>query len=406
MKRTIAVLLALVLVFTGLTLVSAAGTEDDALRRWNALKQYADNIDTIKTTEKNTVCMLSSLKKGSKAVFENAYYTAVMLVTSKTSKAITITTTITGKKGFENCFYIVESDEASWTETREIKYLNSGLNFWSFTVGADTTGCTDLKNAGIITADDYNKYTDILWYREIDHCLHLYVDDEKPVLNPSSISVTRNSISLGHPYGYATSHRGTWGTIVNYKEQGAKKWTKKTFSDPTKKIVLKKLKADTLYEIKLQFFEKSESLYTHKEVKVVGDYANSYKLYTGSSAAPEIKSIKVSNVKTARSQTSGYWDYAGNYHSSREDTLTKFTVTVTLKNRPASMKALRCENAFDGGITKGKGNTFTMNVTLTGNQKGATKKLSFVGISNILKQDGEVYYLGESKAVSKTVTLK
>lgn len=406
MKRIIAVLLAVVMAFMGLSLVSAAGAEDDALRRWNALKKYADNIETIKTTEKNTVCMLSSLKKGSKAVFDNAYYTATMLVTSKTSKAITITTTVTGKSGFEGCFYLVESDEDAWTETREIDYLNSGLNYWSFTVGPDTSGCKNLKEKGIISEEDYNRYIDILWNGEIDHCLHLYVDDEKPVLNLSSISITRNSINLGHPYGYASSHSGTWGTIVKYKEQGAKKWTKKTFADPTKKMVLKKLKADTLYEIKLQFFEKRESLYTHKEIKIVGDYASSYKLYTGSATAPEIKSIKISNVKTAKSQSSGYWDYAGNYHSSREDTLTKCTVTVTLKNRPKSMKALRCENAFTGGISKGKGNTFTLNVTLTGNQKGATKKLSFVGISNILKQDGEVYYLGASKAAAVNVTLK
>lgn len=374
------------------------------LARWNTLKKIAAD-GTYKFTEKSAKYDKHTLVKGTKVVYTCPYYTVTIKVTAANAKKANYTATIKCKSGYENYFYF---DEGKTTEKGSIvyaDYYNKGAQKYTVSVYANTENVYELY--GYSRYSEYSDEMDKVKKLNVD-CPLYFVLSQKLTLNPGLMEITKNSINFGAPYGFSLSDRTGYGTIISYRVSGAEKWTKKKF--PAEKsngfMVIKKLKASTLYEFKLQAYETEKHPLTGKNVALTEDYAKTYKFYTGFSTAPEIQSVKINDVKTGVSHTSGYWDYAGHYHEGRDDPFTTFNVTVTLKNRPKSLVALKCLNAFSGGVTKGKGDTFTVRVMLAGNRKGESVSLSFVGLSNAVKYDGETYYLGESTAATKTVTLK
>ena len=367
------------------------------LTRWNTLKTIAAD-DTYKFTEKSSKYDRQTLVKGTKIIWTCPYYTVTFKVTSANTKKANYTATIKCAKGYEDYFFF---DEGETTEKGSIVYADyyyKGAQDFKVNVYANTENVYELYGYS-----RYSEYSDeIAKVNKLNvKCPVYFVLSQKLTHDFGLASATQNSINLGRVYAYNYT-----GVNVFYRVSGTEKWTKKAFKNEAMNPTIKKLKAGTQYEIKLQAYKTEKNPLTGKKITLTEDYAKTYKIYTGFSTAPQIQSIKVTDVKTGVSHSDGYWDYAGHYHEGHDDPFTTFNVTVTLKSRPKSMVALKCLNAFSGGVTKGKGNTFTIRIMLAGNQKGATKKLSFVGISNALKQGSETIYLGESVAATRTVTLK
>lgn len=402
-KRILSVLLALVMLCSALPLVSVGA---DASPK--TAEQFA-NVQKFmnKELEATQTQPVSTFKKGLKCVYKTACFTLTMTVISVTKEEYNLESRLVCEKGYEDLFYIPYSDdEAGFYRVDTSNYPSgTGLTYDYQTVMMDRNSLKAFVDSGVITESDLRDYD----YEYHNNYRFYFVCPEKVKLDLSFVKVTKNSIDLGQPYGMgiATNADTTRGTIVSYRESGAKKWTKKTFKYNGKNMVLKKLKAGTEYELKLSFFEKKLDSASGKYVTGTGDYTEVYKLSTGMATAPEIKSVKITGVKTQKSKKSGHYDAWGTWYPGYDDAYTQVKMTVTLKERPKTMKALKCLNGdWSGGVVKGKGNKFTFTMVMTGDYKNKKVKLSFVGISNILKQDGEVYYLGESKAATKSVTLK
>ena len=369
------------------------------LARWKKLKKIAVG-DTYKFTEKSTKYDRQTLVKGTKVVYTCPYYTVAFVVTAANAKKANYTAAIKCAKGYEG-YFSFDDGETTVKDSVSLKAYNKGAQITYQYVYPNTDYFETLYRLGKITEAEYNKYIGTINKLEAK-CPMYYVINQKLTHDFTGFpSVTQNSINLGRLYAYNYT-----GVNVFYRASGAEKWTKKSYKNGTSNVTLKKLKAGTLYEIKLQAYETVKHPLTGKIINLTEDYAKIYKLYTGSSKAPEIKSVKVTSVKTQSNYIDGH--YNGNvWVAGHYDNYTQVKMTVTLKNRPKAMKALKLANdCWSGGVSKGKDNVFTFSVVFIGNQKGTTMNMSFVGVSNILKVDGENLYLGESKAATKKVTLK
>ena len=188
-----------------------------------------------------------------------------------------------------------------------------------------------------------------------------------------------NQIELYGVRGSGAS--GTYGVSVYLKS--GNKWIKQKLQG-NDSVIVKKLKPNTRYEFKL----------TEAAKRADGKWIEGKPLYrsirTQKNTKPEVKSIKVSNVREdyswkriRYSSTSVKW-YKSYY--------TRYRVTVTLKKKlPANHKM-----EIDGHLVAGKGNQYTINLSIGGRKKGKSttltlqtysKKGNINSYSNILKKN-------------------
>ena len=188
-----------------------------------------------------------------------------------------------------------------------------------------------------------------------------------------------NQIELYGVRGSGAS--GTYG--VNVYLKSGNKWTKQKLQG-NDSVIVKKLKPNTRYEFKL----------TEAAKRADGKWIEGKPLYrsiwTPKNTKPEVKSIKVSNVREdytwkwmRYTSTSGKW-YKSYY--------TRYRVTVTLKKKlPANQKM-----EINGHLVGGKGNRYTINLSIGGRKKGKSipltlqtysKKGDINSYSNILKKN-------------------
>ena len=156
----------------------------------------------------------------------------------------------------------------------------------------------------------------------------------------------------------ASENRG-----VNVYLKSGNKWIKQRWQS-IDSVIVKKLKPNTRYEFKL----------TEAAKRADGKWIEGKPLYrsirTQKNTKPEVKSIKVSNVREDYSwkwmrytSTSGKW-YKSYY--------TRYRVTVTLKKKlPANQKM-----EIDGHLVAGKGNQYTINLSIGGRKKGKSTTLT------------------------------
>ena len=188
-----------------------------------------------------------------------------------------------------------------------------------------------------------------------------------------------NQIELYGVRGSGAS--GTYG--VNVYMKSGNKWIKQKLQG-NDSVIVKKLKPNTRYDFKL----------TEAAKRADGKWIEGKPLYrsiwTPKNTKPEVKSIKVSNVREdytwkwmRYTSTSGKW-YKSYY--------TRYRVTVTLKKKlPANQKM-----EIDGHLVGGKGNQYTINLSIGGRKKGKSttltlqtysKKGNMNSYSNILKKN-------------------
>ena len=188
-----------------------------------------------------------------------------------------------------------------------------------------------------------------------------------------------NQIELYGVRGSGAS--GTYG--VNVYLKSGNKWIKQKLQG-NDSVIVKKLKPNTRYDFKL----------TEAAKRADGKWIEGKPLYrsiwTAKNTKPEVKSIKVSNVREdytwkwmRYTSTSGKW-YKSYY--------TRYRVTVTLKKKlPANQKM-----EIDGHLVGGKGNRYTINLSIGGRKKGKSTTLTLQtyskngninSYSNILKKN-------------------
>lgn len=150
---------------------------------------------------------------------------------------------------------------------------------------------------------------------------------------------------------------------VNVYLKSGNKWIKQKLRS-NDSVIVKKLKPNTRYKFKL----------TEAAKRADGKWIEGKPLYrsirTQKNTKPEVKSIKVSNVREdyswkriRYSSTSGKW-YKSYY--------TRYRVTVTLKKKlPANQKM-----EIDGHLVAGKGNQYTINLSIGGRKKGKSTTLT------------------------------
>ena len=168
-----------------------------------------------------------------------------------------------------------------------------------------------------------------------------------------------NQIELYGVRGSGAS--GAYG--VNVYLKSGNKWIKQKLQG-NDSVIVKKLKPNTRYEFKL----------TEAAKRADGKWIEGKPLYrsirTQKNTKPEVKSIKVSNVREdyswkriRYSSTSVKW-YKSYY--------TRYRVTVTLKKKlPANQKM-----EIDGHLVAGKGNQYTINLSIGGRKKGKSTTLT------------------------------
>lgn len=183
---------------------------------------------------------------------------------------------------------------------------------------------------------------------------------------------------------YGVGGSGALGTHgVNVYLKSGNKWIKQK-QQSNGSVIVKKLKPNTRYEFKL----------TEAAKRADGKWIEGKPLYrsiwTPKNTKPEVKSIKVSNVREdytwkwmRYTSTSGKW-YKSYY--------TRYRVTVTLKKKlPANQKM-----EINGHLVGGKGNRYIINLSIGGRKKGKSipltlqtysKKGDINSYSNILKKN-------------------
>lgn len=187
---------------------------------------------------------------------------------------------------------------------------------------------------------------------------------------------------------YGVRGSGASGTHgVNVYLKSGNKWIKQKLKS-NDSVIVKKLKPNTRYEFKL----------TEAAKRSDGKWIEGKPLYrsiqTQKNTKPDVKSIKVSNVKEdyswkwmSYSSTSGKW-YKSYY--------TRYRVTVTLKKKlPANHKM-----EIDGHLVAGKGNQYTINLSIGGRKKGKSTTLTVQTYS----EKGNIYSYGN--ILKKKIQLK
>lgn len=174
---------------------------------------------------------------------------------------------------------------------------------------------------------------------------------------------------------------------MNVYLKSGNKWIKQK-QQSNGSVIVKKLKPNTRYEFKL----------TEAAKRADGKWIEGKPLYrsiqTQKNTKPDVKSIKVSNVKEdyswkciRYSSTSVKW-YKSYY--------TRYRVTVTLKKKlPANHKM-----EIDGHLVAGKGNQYTINLSIGGRKKGKSTTLTVQTYS----EKGNIYSYGN--ILKKKIQLK
>lgn len=183
------------------------------------------------------------------------------------------------------------------------------------------------------------------------------------------------------------------GINVQYRVKGAKSWSKKSFK-AGKTIKLTGLKANTIYEWKLQHYMKSKRHDDGSTDTITQDW-NSTTTRTGVSSKPAVKSVKCSGIKYTKHQTNGQWVH-GTWYPAKTWYTTDYTIKVTFKSIPKGVVGIMT----DGNIKcKLSGKTITVKQSFTGKVKG---KKGYVNLQTYTNKSG----IGLSPKLKYTYTIK
>ena len=396
--------------------IKFTSTSGEKRAEWDALLAGFKS----RTTEKGTKYDKVNLVKGEKLVWNNGLYTLTVQVASVSTTKATLKVTMKNKiQPYFCCSYVgwdgvggktagasLDARNSTANLTVNFSDLIDGANYLKFCV--TTYGSPISQYRDVAPSAEYNEYSNDMLYLNRAHYLYFQKAPAAASLTfrGENLKVTSNAISFGAAFKSSSPVSKGSGTILYYKAADAKKWSKKTFA-AGKELKITKLQPNTQYSLRTVNYVKSVSAADGKTVVTSkSGYSNTLKIITGLSAAPEIKSVKVtSKVVTVHHDEQWWYNGVKWIHKDAYDsTQTNFTVTVTLKSVPKGMKALQCAGLGDinAQIRTSKNATFTFTGTRGGNAKGKSISLSFLSYTNKLDND---WFAGSSPSVKKSVTL-
>ena len=225
--------------------------------------------------------------------------------------------------------------------------------------------------------------------------LTLGVKPTAPELLDSMVTATDKTIELN------CKNELDSRTYIRVEIKNGKKWVKKldekVLLGNSTVHVLKGLKPNTTYNLRVQYYTKNG------DTEIQSDY-KTLKVKTGVKNAPKIKSIKISNKKSKKTWVEGHW-VNGTVHDvwkeGHYDYYTTFKMTVTLsEGLPSGAIGLSMTNDSETNgkpvFVKGKKGQKTF--TFSGSASGKSIKVSFQFYS-------DAKYKGYSP-VSKSQTVK
>ena len=394
--------------------IKYTSTSGELRAEWEkVMKGYA-----VKTTETGTKYDKVKLVKGEKVVFDNGLYTLTVTVSAVSAEAASLNVAMKNKtKCTCECTFVswdavggtssgesVSIHEGSKTVKVNLKDLKDGANYFTFSVSG--YGNPVAQFSQVTQGNEYNEYADKLIYLGRKHTVYFQKAPNAGKIDAHDVAATKNTITIGKGYQTATKGAKGSGTIVYYRVDGTKKFSKKTFA-AGKALKLTKLKANTLYEIKAINYVKAVSAADNQTVVTSkSGYSNRIWIRTAVAAAPEIQSVKVSNTKVGKIHVNGYWESDGDWHPAYDVTVTTYTLTVTLKSVPKGVQGIKVTGVDRNGYPhwiKGTGKTFTINANAKGNARGKTVN---IGVSTFTNQFGnDSGYSGYSPSVKKSITL-
>lgn len=356
------------------------------------------------------------LVKGEKVVWDNGLYTLTVQIASVSAAKAKLNVTLKNKTGatFE-CFYInwkgqsagmgISIHEGTKSFDVDLTKLSDGANYFQFSMTG--YGNPVAKYSSVARGSEYSDYGEKMIYLGRKHTLYFQKAPNAGKIAANEVSATSSSITVGKGYKTVSKDAKGSGTIVYYRVDGTKKFSKKTFA-AGKALKLPKLKANTLYEIKAINYVKALSAADNKTVVTSkSGYSNRIWIRTAVAAAPEIQSIKVSGAKVGKIHVNGYWESDGDWHPAYDVTVTTYQITVTLKSAPKGIQGIKVTGVDRNGYphwVKGTGKTFTINANAKGSARGKSVNIGIATFTNQFGSDSG--YSGYSPVTKKAVTIR
>ena len=417
MKKTLSIILAVVMLLSAFPMTVFADTQDDydiMLLDGLADPTYSKNTENydgyhfVYGTKAVWDCKLYTLSatatnvSGSIVTFDIAFYSKIPEPYTKVDG---------GWYGY-NIHAVTNMDSWDFTPSQKMQITVDTSEKDPFGTSA-AGGSQFIKirikkyERDILSSPSYSRYADsISAHRSVDYsginledtyALSYYVRPDYTV-NVSSFTVSKNSIALG-TYAYES--------IVRYRVKGTSNWSEATFAKNSA-MVLKGLKAGTSYEIhplcKIYFsdLETGENKYNLDQV------CDPFVLTTAISSKPKVTSIKVGKIKYGKKNIPGYWETHANqpsvWRKAQKLNTATYKITVKVKSVPKNAKGLYLNLGGQTYYAKGNKKTYTFKVTSYNKKSIKGKKVSgnFYWSSNTVGN----YPLGLSPAKKASYKIK
>ena len=205
----------------------------------------------------------------------------------------------------------------------------------SFTYGMSKAGSSDTIKLLVKDSNDVNSKT-------TPYTLVMNIRADAIIVDNDLVTSTYNSFMI--------TEKSPTGYLIGYLKQGSK-WVKKFDEKRGKTHIIKGLKPNKKYTVKLVTYEKKGG---PKSLPIT------VKFKTGTKTKPQIKSVKITNLKqNGVTWTRGYWQ-GRNYIWPHQVTSYTYTLKVTLKKKaPSGVKGLE----YNGYRASGRKKVYTFNIT-------------------------------------------
>lgn len=431
MKKTLSLILALIMLLTAAPLTAYADTEEDYYK--NLYFQGLADPTFTKTTENYDGY---HFKAGTKVTWDCKLYTLKAQVTKMEGSIATFNVTFTSKIPYK----YLQSD--GWHDYEVKAFANTQIGSYSFrpasesgmTFTVDTAkndnvdGSSAAGGAQFVKFevlknehDNFRLYTDNPYYEDIADFaqkstrrsisgLDQYIDDTwalsyyvtpKYVIYKNNYRVTKNSITLGT---YAFDSK------VEYKAKSASQWKTKDFAK-NKKMYFGNLKTGTVYQFhvlcKVPFVSpepKADGI-TPDKGYTLDQVTGIFNLTTSINKKPAVTSVKISKFKKGKKKTiNGYWESDGDWHPTETFNTATYTMTVKVKSVPKKAKGLRLKIGGSTYYAKGNKKTYTFKLYYQDKKKikGKKMKANFAWSTNTIGKSP----LGISPAKSASYKIK
>ena len=400
MKKTLSIILAIIMLLTAAPVTAIADTETEYYKN-----MYFQGLADPHYTK--TVANYDGyhLVRGTRATWDCKLYTLVAQVTGVSGSIATINVTFESKIPYD----YIQSDGWYGYEVKAVSNIGSysfnpaEKSFMTFTVDTAKTDSIGSSVAGGMQFvkfevkknehAHYYLYGDNPYYQAIANFANKserralysvtdqYIDDVWALgyyiapnyrIYQNNYRVSKNSITLG-TYGYES--------ILQYRVKGAKSYKNK-YIGKNKKMYLGDLKANTVYQIwplcKMWFTspEPKEDGISVQKGYTLDQVASPFYLTTSITTKPKVSSVKISKFKKGKKKKiSGYWESDGDWHPAETLNTATYTMKVNVKGAPKNAKGLVLKVGGSTYYAKGNKKSYTFKLYYQDKKKINGKKL-------------------------------